>query len=95
MPREERYRCFWCKGQINPDDSVCGTCRRRYDRWRKAMQIDFDHLDVPVNKTDPQENEEPIFRDTVNTRNRLGLQVAMHGFLYNEKQLPADEANRT
>ncbi|CAM4783878.1 unnamed protein product [Rotaria magnacalcarata] len=24
------------------------------------MQNDFDHLDVPVNKTDPQENEEPM-----------------------------------
>ncbi|CAF5150569.1 unnamed protein product, partial [Rotaria magnacalcarata] len=85
MPREERYRCFWCEGQINhgdrkywaggslllqvflaansgrrvnPDDSICGACRRRYDRWRQAMQNDFDHLDVPVNKTDSQENEE-------------------------------------
>ncbi|CAF2079156.1 unnamed protein product [Rotaria magnacalcarata] len=85
MPREERYRCFWCEGQINhgdrkywaggslllqvflaansgrrvnPDGSICGACRRRYDRWRQAMQNDFDHLDVPVNKTDSQENEE-------------------------------------
>ncbi|CAF2068476.1 unnamed protein product [Rotaria magnacalcarata] len=87
MPREERYQCFWCEGQINhgdreycaggsvllrvflaansgrranPDGFVCGICRRRYDRWRKAMQNDFDHLDVPVNKTDPQKNEEPM-----------------------------------
>ncbi|CAF1367070.1 unnamed protein product, partial [Rotaria magnacalcarata] len=35
------------------------------------------------------------FRDTVNTLNRFGLQVAMPGFLYNKKQLPADETNRT
>ncbi|CAF4590004.1 unnamed protein product, partial [Rotaria socialis] len=35
------------------------------------------------------------FRNTVNTLNRLGLQVAMPGFLHNKKQLPADEANRT
>ncbi|CAF5173078.1 unnamed protein product [Rotaria magnacalcarata] len=89
MPREERYRCFWCEGQINhgdrkywaggslllqvflaansgrrvnPDDSICGVCRRRYDRWRKVMQNDFDHLDVPVNKTDSQENEESMVR---------------------------------
>jgi hypothetical protein len=24
------------------------------------MQNDFDHLDVPANKTDSQENEEPM-----------------------------------
>ncbi|CAF4452172.1 unnamed protein product, partial [Rotaria magnacalcarata] len=36
-----------------------------------------------------------LFRDTVNTLNRLGLQVAMPSFLHNRKQLPADEANRT
>ncbi|CAF5224454.1 unnamed protein product, partial [Rotaria magnacalcarata] len=35
------------------------------------------------------------FRDTVNTLNRHGLQVAMPSFLHNRKQLPADEANRT
>ncbi|CAF2041872.1 unnamed protein product, partial [Rotaria magnacalcarata] len=90
MPREERYQCFWCEGQINhgdreycaggsvllrvflaansgrranPDGFVCGICRRRYDRWRKAMQNDFDHLDVPVNKTDPQKNEEPMLME--------------------------------
>ncbi|CAF1661461.1 unnamed protein product [Rotaria magnacalcarata] len=90
MPREERYRCFWCEGQINygdrkywaggslllrvflatnsgrrvnPDDSICGACRRRYARWQKAMQNDFDHLDVPVNKTDSQENEESMLME--------------------------------
>ncbi|CAF4540445.1 unnamed protein product, partial [Rotaria magnacalcarata] len=35
------------------------------------------------------------FRDTVNTLNRVGLQVAMPGFLHNKTQFPADEANRT
>ncbi|CAF2874624.1 unnamed protein product [Rotaria sp. Silwood2] len=34
------------------------------------------------------------FRDTVNALNRLGLKVAIPGFLHNQKQLPADEANR-
>ncbi|CAF4844654.1 unnamed protein product, partial [Rotaria magnacalcarata] len=90
MPREERYGCFRCEGQINhgnrkhwaggylllrvfltvnserrvnPDDSNWGACRRRYDRWRKAMQNDFDHLDVPVNKTDSQENEESMLME--------------------------------
>ncbi|CAF5149237.1 unnamed protein product, partial [Rotaria magnacalcarata] len=35
------------------------------------------------------------FHDTANTLNRLGLQVAMPGFLHNKKQHPTDEANRT
>ncbi len=35
------------------------------------------------------------FRDTVNTLNQLGLKVAIPGFLHNQKQFPADEANRT
>jgi hypothetical protein len=87
MPREERYRCFWCNTQIDhgsrkysasvslllrvflaansgrrvgSDESICGACRRRYDRWRQAMENDFDHLDVPISKMDPQENEEPM-----------------------------------
>ncbi|CAF5102446.1 unnamed protein product, partial [Rotaria magnacalcarata] len=40
-----------------------GACRRRYDRWRKAMQNDFDHLDVPVDRTDSQENEESMLME--------------------------------
>ena len=87
MPREMRYRCFWCETQIDHgsrkysisgslllrvflaaysgrrvglDDSICGACRRRYDRWRLAMQNDFDHLDVPIDEKDLHENQDPI-----------------------------------
>ncbi|CAF3548310.1 unnamed protein product [Rotaria socialis] len=35
------------------------------------------------------------FRDVVNTLSRLRLQVAMPGFLHNQKQFSPDEANRT
>jgi hypothetical protein len=35
------------------------------------------------------------FRDPVNTLNQLGLKVAIPGFLHNQKQFSADEANRT
>ena len=87
MPREMRYRCFWCETQIDHgshkysisgslllqvflaansgrrvglDDSICEACRRRYDRWRLAMQNDFDHLDVPIDEKDLHDNQDPI-----------------------------------
>ena len=34
--------------RVGLDDSIYGACCRRYDRWRLAMQNDFDHLDVPA-----------------------------------------------
>ena len=87
MPREMRYRCFWCEIQIDHgsrkystsgslllrvfraansgrrvglDDSICGACRRRDDRWRLAMQNDFDHLDVPIDRNDLHEDQDSI-----------------------------------
>ena len=87
MPREMRYRCFWCETQIDHgsrkysisgwlllrvflvansgrrvglDDLICGACRRRYDRWRLAMENDFAHLDIPIDEKDLHENQDPI-----------------------------------
>ncbi|CAF3224730.1 unnamed protein product [Rotaria sp. Silwood2] len=82
MSREGSYECLWCKKRISHGS-------------RQAMQNDFDYLDVPINNNDPQENDTPMFRDTVNALNRLGLKGAIPGFLHNQKRLPVDEANRT
>ncbi|CAF5031742.1 unnamed protein product, partial [Rotaria magnacalcarata] len=49
--------------RVGCDDSICGGCRRRYDRWRKAMQNDFAYIDVPISKNDPQQNEEPMLME--------------------------------
>jgi hypothetical protein len=46
--------------RVRHDDWICGSCRRRYDRWRVAMQNDFDHLDVPINEAYLHDNEEPV-----------------------------------
>ena len=46
--------------RIDLDDSICGAYRRRYDRWRLAMQNDFDHLGVSIAEKDLHENQDPI-----------------------------------
>ena len=45
---------------VGLDDSICGACRRQYDRWRLTMQNNFDHLDVPIDEKDLHENQDPI-----------------------------------
>ena len=50
-----------CGRRVGLDDLICGACRRRYDRWRLAMQNDFDHLDVPpIDEKDLHENRDLI-----------------------------------
>ena len=46
--------------RVNLDDSICGACCSRYDRWRLAMQNDFDHLDVSIGGNDLHENQDPF-----------------------------------
>ena len=46
--------------RVGLDNSICEACRRRYDRWRLAMQNNFDYLDVPIDEKDLHENQDPI-----------------------------------
>ena len=46
--------------RVGLDDSICGAYRRRYDRWRLAMQNDFAHLDVPIDEKNLHENHDPM-----------------------------------
>ncbi|CAF1231138.1 unnamed protein product [Rotaria magnacalcarata] len=74
--------------RVNPDDSSWGACRRRYDRWRKAMQNDFDHLDVPVDRTDSQENEESMLMevDTDIVTENEGIEMYKGNLSYEARQ---------
>ncbi|CAF3033765.1 unnamed protein product [Rotaria sp. Silwood2] len=107
MPREERYQCFWCKIQINrgsrkySDGYIISSLGPFFT---DSLNNDAAILKHCILNDEQQvlswlrDNDVLVldrgFRDTVNALNRLGLKVAIPGFLHNQKQLPADEANR-